>query len=571
MRIFLVFFLLFFSFSNLYANDINTSCFYYFWNVKVDKNLTNYLLNSNKNIDFAKNENGEVYMKLYKQNDEKFEYSINWLELTQSEINSLKDNNYSSFVNYNIWWNQIHSNELVFDLKKEIWPNINAQVYIDSLNYAFEYYISDDWYIYQKINLNNLESFSFRYFKVKFVSKNSDKLSENIKIKDVIFSKSNYVYLLKWNSWENLNVYSSFFCSNDNDYFKLQSYSSNNLSNNSLLKYTSWLKQYSVFLDQNLTYDLVDIWVDIDWDLINDNEDNCKYDYNPNQLDSNTNWIWDLCDDDDWDWILWKNDNCPYISNRDQKDVNNNWVGDVCKFDKDLDWVFDSLDNCINTPNPNQGDSDRDWIWDACDNCNLYNPNQRDVNSNWVWDVCEETEKFALENDEDEDWVLDYLDNCKNTPNPDQLDTDRDWVWDVCDNCKSIKNPRQENQNWNQIWDMCEDVDWDSYLWYLDNCPYNSNPWQEDQNNNWIWDFCEDDDSDWILNIDDNCRYVYNPDQRDVDNDKIWDVCDKIDDRFIESNRYFFIWISIFFFLLFNFLIYLMFKKMKKMEKKTKK
>ncbi len=565
----LCFVLCFLTFSSSYAS-LNTDCFFYFWETKIDKSLNEYLLNSSKNIDFAKNENWEVYMKLYKENTKTLDYKIN---LAWNSVNFLKDNNYQTFFNYYIWPEKSSLDELILDFWEIIWPNIDALISIEALNYSKEFFISKDWKNYEKINLSNLDSFKFRYFKIIFVYIwwNKFKISENLKIRDIIFSKQNFTYLVKWNSWENLKIYSNFFCSNDKDYNKLNSYKSNNSRFVNTLKYTSWLKEYFMIFEENNSYSIVDSWVDTDWDWINDNEDNCKYDYNPNQLDSNTSWIWDICDDVDWDWILWKYDNCPYVYNPDQKDINNNKVWDVCEFDKDNDWVFDSLDNCINTANPDQKDDDNDGIWNACDNCNLYNPLQRDENNNSIWDVCEKAEKFAVDNDKDKDWILDHKDNCKLVSNPDQLDNDWDWVWDSCDNCIDIKNPKQEDKNKNNIWDMCEDFDWDWHIWYLDNCPYVYNPDQKDQNNNSIWDLCEDYDSDWILNFQDNCPYVYNPDQKDIDNDKIWDKCDKKDDRFVESNKYFFIWLIIFFFLIFNFLIYLMFKKMKKIENDYKK
>lgn len=405
----LCFVLCFLTFSSSYAS-LNTDCFFYFWETKIDKSLNEYLLNSSKNIDFAKNENWEVYMKLYKENTKTLDYKIN---LAWNSVNFLKDNNYQTFFNYYIWPEKSSLDELILDFWEIIWPNIDALISIEALNYSKEFFISKDWKNYEKINLSNLDSFKFRYFKIIFVYIwwNKFKISENLKIRDIIFSKQNFTYLVKWNSWENLKIYSNFFCSNDKDYNKLNSYKSNNSRFVNTLKYTSWLKEYFMIFEENNSYSIVDSWVDTDWDWINDNEDNCKYDYNPNQLDSNTSWIWDICDDVDWDWILWKYDNCPYVYNPDQKD----------------------------------------------------------------------------------------------------------------------------------------------------------------QNNNSIWDLCEDYDSDWILNFQDNCPYVYNPDQKDIDNDKIWDKCDKKDDRFVESNKYFFIWLIIFFFLIFNFLIYLMFKKMKKIENDYKK
>ena len=110
---------------------------------------------------------------------------------------------------------------------------------------------------------------------------------------------------------------------------------------------------------------------------------------------------------------------------------------------------------------------------------------------------------------------------------------------------------------------MCEDSDDDWYLWYLDNCINITNKDQLDDDNDWIWNLCEDDDRDWILFALDNCPYDYNPDQEDIDKDTIGDKCDDKDDRYIESNKWFFIGLLIVVTILFSWGIYYMVRKMK--------
>ena len=80
--------------------------------------------------------------------------------------------------------------------------------------------------------------------------------------------------------------------------------------------------------------------------------------------------------DTDQDGIPDDQDNCPFNYNPDQSDVDLDGVGDVC-------------DNCPNTPNTNQADLDLDGVGDVCDNCpNDYNPGQEDADHDGVGDAC---------------------------------------------------------------------------------------------------------------------------------------------------------------------------------------
>ncbi len=555
-RLFLSIFFTFFYFSTFALNE---SCFEYLWTLEVPQNKI-FLLNIDRNIDYAKTENNDIYLKLYKSSVDKLDYLV---DIKQNELLYLKDWKYDTYFTKTLWEN---SNDLILDFWKSVWPWISPKILIDSINYTYNIFISDDNISYKKVSLYNLDTFSFRYLKLSFFSYNRDRIIENIKIRELDFKKNNYIYLVKSDTNWKIKLFSNFFCSNWKDYDDLRDYQSKNFKSVKSYVFNSSLDIFSVNLIKNIDYQ-VDIWNDVDLDWVTDSDDNCKNDYNPNQLDTNTNWIWDLCDDDDKDWLVWKNDNCPYISNRDQKDINNNWIWDVCEFDKDGDAIFDSQDNCINIYNPDQLDDDRDGIWNACDNCKLYNPNQLDKNDNGIWDVCEETERYKIDNDRDKDSVIDSQDNCVNVYNPDQKDNDRDLVWDVCDNCINIKNFDQLDLDKNWVWDMCEDSDKDWIIWYLDNCINDANNDQKDSDNNGIGNVCEDTDRDNIINWKDNCPYDYNPDQKDIDNDSIWDICDEKDDRFIESNKWFFIWLIVFIVLLFLGWIFMMLWKINKVSK----
>jgi len=70
-------------------------------------------------------------------------------------------------------------------------------------------------------------------------------------------------------------------------------------------------------------------------------------------------------------------DNCPDIYNPDQYDSDNDYVGDIC-------------DNCPDSVNIDQQNSDNDSFGDACDNCPFVdNEDQADADGDGIGDVCE--------------------------------------------------------------------------------------------------------------------------------------------------------------------------------------
>jgi hypothetical protein len=176
---------------------------------------------------------------------------------------------------------------------------------------------------------------------------------------------------------------------------------------------------------------------DTDGDGVNDPIDNCPKDPNPDQLDTDSDGLGNVCDsDDDSDGIADSNDNCPLVANADQTDTDGDGVGDACTNDDDGDGVTDGSDNCRLAVNPTQTDTDSDGQGDVCDT---------DDDGDTLSDA-EETglgvdhlETNPLLKDTDGDGVNDNSDNCPLIANDSQTDSDGDGEGDACD-CDSSDN-----------------------------------------------------------------------------------------------------------------------------------
>lgn len=220
------------------------------------------------------------------------------------------------------------------------------------------------------------------------------------------------------------------------------------------------------FTDQGDSYQYAD---DFDDDGVEDGQDNCPFNFNADQVDSDGDTFGDACDF------------CPAVAAPQeegvaiQRDTDADGTGDECDDDADGDGVANGADNCPLVINPTQentdgandgGDAcdandDDDGCSDADDNCPLQSATNCTENLAVVPDEC-----FP---DSDADEVEDARDNCVGTVNPDQSDTDGDGTGDACDqdldndtvdnrvdSCPQVPNLDQGNEDKDSLGDACD-------------------------------------------------------------------------------------------------------------------
>lgn len=182
---------------------------------------------------------------------------------------------------------------------------------------------------------------------------------------------------------------------------------------------------------------------DYDSDGHEDPYDNCPFNPNRDQANSDGDGLGDACD------------NCITALNEFQFDVDGDGRGDHCDDDIDGDLILNAEDNCEMVANPLvddvQLDGDADGIGDACDD------------------------------DDDDDGVSDLEDNCPLIHNPSQEtitdsgcynDMDGDGIYDHRDNCVAVHNPEQLDADGSGEGDECDvDIDGDGFANAMDNCP----------------------------------------------------------------------------------------------------
>ncbi len=140
-------------------------------------------------------------------------------------------------------------------------------------------------------------------------------------------------------------------------------------------------------------------------------------------------------------------DNCRFDANGSQADTDRDGRGDACDpfagdptdDAGDRDGVGANVDNCPFVANPSQADGDADGVGDACDLCPAAaDPFQRDEDGDGLGDACDpDADGDGLLNetdlDDDGDGVPDGSDNCVLGANGRQLDRDADGIGDACD------------------------------------------------------------------------------------------------------------------------------------------
>lgn len=378
-----VFFFLQVFFQHAYATSIDFTCFQYKWEIlNPPKNETIQVVTNHLTHYFFQ-EGKPLQSKIYKTEEPiYFPFYVHGKEYTQ----------------YSHVFDQ-------YDTKKELVIHFPKTLLKGTFFYTLQtnnpyvsFQISNNGKEWYKIQ-DSLENYDLDYVKIIFSSESWEKnILKNTEIFELSFyQKTLHTILVKSVSFAPIEIYSHYVCEENevNILFQKQKKSPYFPITKHTKIFTGYLFPNKDFNPNHITKIL---YKDTDQDGVPDKDDNCKYDYNPNQLDSTASWVGDVCSDVDNDTIIGKNDNCPLLYNPDQKDENKNGIGDVCERDTDKDGFVDADDTCPHTSDPEQYDTDEDHVWDACDNCkNVYNPDQKDIDWDMIGDACDEKDDRFIE------------------------------------------------------------------------------------------------------------------------------------------------------------------------------
>lgn len=329
-KIITIVFFLFISFSTVFATNIG----------KISINKTDFSANC-----------FEYYSEIKSwsfQENEVFSYSsiydnptfIQWEYLLPSQYFSIEETpyNYTSKQINNIEYvSDDNSNTSVFIdtsidkyIELDFWDFIDDKNLIINLDYNADfhnmsYMISADWEKYIEIDEHDFSHYSFQYVRIMFNKNLDSQKEEKIILTELKFLSWNFTYLVQNYSNDTIKLYAHNRC--ESNFWNL--HSSQTLPSNINTKKVSSFFEENPSLVENPESDS-----DSDWIL--DKFDNCPIISNPNQQDSNSNGIWDLCADDDNDGIYGDKDNCIHIYNPKQRDSNKNNIWDKCDIKNEI-------------------------------------------------------------------------------------------------------------------------------------------------------------------------------------------------------------------------------------------